>query len=226
MEILRQAWFHDKQVFIMGNGGSAGTANHFVCDFGKNAVQAPGKRRFRVLSVCDNIEKVTALGNDFSFEDIFSFQLGNLMNDGDVLIAVSASGNSPDLVRACEFAAQKHAHIITLSGFEGGKIKAFAEAAFVVRRESYEQIEDVHLNILHMLTYYFKTPRMPGGITPPCGIICRQKPSSSGKRGLSVIWLGEAAGRAGKGAHKKVFASSIKRTSRWQPALQEQKIFR
>ena len=77
-----------------------------------------------MLSVCDNIEKVTALGNDFSFEDIFSFQLGNLMNDGDVLIAVSASGNSPDLVRACEFAAQKHAHIITLSGFEGGKIKA------------------------------------------------------------------------------------------------------
>lgn len=62
VEILRQAWFHDKQVFIMGNGGSAGTANHFVCDFGKNAVQAPGKRRFRVLSVCDNIEKVTALG--------------------------------------------------------------------------------------------------------------------------------------------------------------------
>ena len=140
VEILRQAWFDDKQVFIMGNGGSAGTANHFVCDFGKNAVQDPKKRRFRVLSVCDNIEKVTALGND-----------------GDVLIAVSASGNSPDLVRACEFAAQKHAHIITLSGFEGGKIKAFAEAAFVVRRESYEQIEDVHLNILHMLTYYFKT---------------------------------------------------------------------
>ena len=87
VEILRQAWFDDKQVFIMGNGGSAGTANHFVCDFGKNAVQDPKKRRFRVLSVCDNIEKVTALGNDFSFEDIFSFQLGNLMNDGDVLIA-------------------------------------------------------------------------------------------------------------------------------------------
>ena len=154
---LEEARENGRRVFVLGNGGSAGTANHFVCDFGKNAVQAPGKRRFRVLSVCDNIEKVTALGNDFSFEDIFSFQLGNLMNDGDVLIAVSASGNSPDLVRACEFAAQKHAHIITLSGFEGGKIKAFAEAAFVVRRESYEQIEDVHLNILHMLTYYFKT---------------------------------------------------------------------
>lgn len=157
VDILKKAWHQDKQVFIMGNGGSAGTANHFVCDFGKNAVQDPAKHRFRVLSVCDNIEKITALGNDFSFEDIFSFQLGNLMNDGDVLIAVSASGNSPDLVRACEFAAQKHAHIITLSGFEGGKIKAFAEAAFVVHRESYEQIEDVHLNILHMLTYYFKT---------------------------------------------------------------------
>ena len=105
------------------------------------------------------MKKVTALGNDFSFEDIFSFQLGNLMNDGDVLIAVSASGNSPDLVRACEFAGAKARAHHHASGFEGGKIKAFAEAAFVVRRESYEQIEDVHLNILHMLTYYFKHTR-------------------------------------------------------------------
>ena len=141
----------------MGNGGSAGTSNRFMCNWVGNAEQVPALHRFRGLSVYDNIEKITALGNDFSFEDIFRFQLGNLMTDSNVRIAVSASGNSPDLVRTFEFAAQMHAHISTLSGFEGGKIKAFAESAFVVCRESYEQIENVHLNILHMLTCYFKT---------------------------------------------------------------------
>ena len=156
VEILYDAWKRDAQIFIMGNGGSAGTANHFVCDFGKNAVQGEGRRRFRVISLCDNIEKITAFGNDFSFDQIFRFQLGNLMREEDVLISVSASGNSPDLVEACEYAKSCHAHQIALTGFSGGKIKDYAEAAFIVPLESYERIEDVHLNILHMLVYYFK----------------------------------------------------------------------
>ena len=156
VRILYQAWREDRQVFIMGNGGSAGTANHFVCDFGKNAVQGDGRRRFRVISLCDNVEKITALGNDFCFEEIFRFQLGNLMNEGDVLISVSASGNSPDLMRACQYAREKGAKQIVLAGFNGGAIREFADAAFVVPLESYERIEDVHLNILHMLVEYFK----------------------------------------------------------------------
>ncbi|GHU14133.1 phosphoheptose isomerase [Spirochaetia bacterium] len=155
--ILASAYKNDKQVFIAGNGGSAGTANHFVCDFGKNAVPFDsGKRRFRIISVADNVEKITALGNDISFADIFSFQLGNLMNEGDVLIVISASGNSPNVVKACEFAKEKKGHIIALAGFEGGKIKGFAEAAMVVPLKSYEQIEDIHLIICHMIVYYFK----------------------------------------------------------------------
>lgn len=154
--ILKTAWDQDKQVFIMGNGGSAGTANHFVCDFGKNAVQGAGRRRFRVLSVSDNVEKITALGNDIAFEEVFRFQLENLLNPGDVLITVSASGNSPDLVRACQYAKEAGAHQITLSGFAGGKIRDYADAAFVVPLESYERIEDLHLMILHMLVCYFK----------------------------------------------------------------------
>lgn len=155
-KILYEAWLKDQQVFIVGNGGSAGTANHFVCDFGKNAVQGKGRRRFRVISLCDNVEKITALGNDFCFEEIFRFQLENLMNKGDVLITVSASGNSPDLVRACQFAKEKGAKQIVLAGFAGGEIKEYADAAFIVPLESYERIEDVHLNILHMLVEYFK----------------------------------------------------------------------
>ncbi|MDR2050084.1 MAG: SIS domain-containing protein [Treponema sp.] len=154
---LAEAYKSDRQVFIAGNGGSAASANHFVCDFGKNAVPfASGKRRFRIISVSDNIEKITAIGNDISFDEIFSFQLENLMNEGDVLFVISASGNSPNVVRACEFAKTKNAAIIVIAGFDGGKIKSFADAAMVVPLESYEQIEDLHLVILHMIVCYFK----------------------------------------------------------------------
>ena len=160
INILVEAYKNDKQIFIAGNGGSAGTANHFVCDFGKNAVPfkgtGPGKRRFRIISVSDNIEKITAFANDIAFEEIFRQQLINLMNEEDVLIVVSASGNSPNIVRACEYAKEKKSRIIALAGFQGGKIKEFADAAMVVPLESYEQIEDIHLIILHMIVYYFK----------------------------------------------------------------------
>jgi len=158
--ILADAYKNDKQVFMAGNGGSAATANHFVCDFGKNAVPfkgtGPGSRRFRIISVSDNVEKITALGNDIAFEEIFRQQLINLMREGDALIAISASGNSPDIIRACEYAKEMKSRIIVLAGFNGGRIKEFAEAALVVPLESYEQIEDIHLIILHMIVYYFK----------------------------------------------------------------------
>lgn len=153
--LLLDAYHGDRQVFIMGNGGSAGTANHFVCDFGKNAVQG-GRRRFRIHSLCDNVEVITALGNDIAFEEIFAFQLENQMRPGDVLIAVSASGNSPDLVRACDYAKAQGGHIIALSGFGGGKICDGAEVRLVTDMRSYERIEDLHLMLLHMLVCWFK----------------------------------------------------------------------
>ena len=154
--ILAQAYHDDKQIFIAGNGGSAGTANHFVCDFGKNAVLQPGKRRFRILSVSDNVEKITAFGNDIEYAEVFRQQLINLMNEGDVLMVISASGNSPNIVRACEYAQEKKAHIIALAGFEGGKIAKMAEASMIAHLESYEQIEDIHMIITHMIVYYMK----------------------------------------------------------------------
>lgn len=156
INILVEAYKNDKQVFIAGNGGSAGTANHFVCDFGKNAVLQEGKRRFRIISLSDNIEKITAIANDIAFEEIFRQQLINLMNEQDVLILVSASGNSPNLVRACEYAKEKDARIVALSGFQGGKIKEFANANLIAPLTSYEQIEDIHLVILHMVAYFIK----------------------------------------------------------------------
>jgi D-sedoheptulose 7-phosphate isomerase len=157
IDILADAYKKDKQVFIAGNGGSAGSANHFVCDFGKNAVPfKSGKRRFRIISVSDNIEKFSAIANDISFEETFSFQLANLLNEDDVVIFISASGNSPNIVKACEFAKTKKAKIIALAGFDGGKLKGFADAALVANLKSYEQVEDIHLIILHMIVYYLK----------------------------------------------------------------------
>ncbi|OOM76626.1 SIS domain-containing protein [Clostridium sp. BL-8] len=156
IDILNDAYKKGKQIFIVGNGGSASTANHFVCDLGKNGVQKKGQRRFRIISLSDNTEKITAFGNDVAFEEIFSEQLENLMNDGDVLIVLSASGNSPNLIKACEFAEKKNAKIIGLTGFDGGKVMNFAHSNLIVQAESYEQIEDVHLMILHMIVSYYK----------------------------------------------------------------------
>lgn len=155
IQLLLDAYRDDRQVFIAGNGGSAATANHFVCDFGKNAVQG-NRRRFRILSVCDNIEKLTALSNDIAFDEAFRFQLGNLMRPGDVLIVISASGNSPDLVNACAYAKELGCPIIALSGFGGGKICDDAAAVLKTDMRSYERIEDLHSAILHMFVCWFK----------------------------------------------------------------------
>lgn len=156
IDILIECYRNDRQVFITGNGGSAGTANHFVCDFGKNAVQQPGKRRFRILSLVDNVEKITAFGNDVRFEEIFSQQLINLMNDGDALIVVTASGTSPDLLPACDYVKSRQGKVIGLTGFDGGKVKDYSDAHLNVPLTSYEQIEDIHLLFLHMMVCYFK----------------------------------------------------------------------
>jgi D-sedoheptulose 7-phosphate isomerase len=155
VSLLLDAYKNDKQVFVVGNGGSAAAANHFVCDFGKNAVKAPD-RRFRMISLSDNIEKITALGNDISFDEVFRQQLINLMNEGDLMIVISASGNSPNLIKACEYAREKHARIMTLAGFEGGKVKAFADASIPIPLESYERIEDIHMILLHMFVCFMK----------------------------------------------------------------------
>ena len=153
--ILLDAYQNDKQVFVFGNGGSAGTANHFVCDFGKNAVQGD-KRRFRIISLSDNVEKITALGNDIAYEEIFRQQMINLMRKGDVAIAISASGNSPNVVRACEYVREMGDKLIVLAGFSGGKIAPMGDAALVANMQSYERVEDIHLIILHMIVCYFK----------------------------------------------------------------------
>lgn len=156
IEILIDAYKDDHQIFVIGNGGSASSANHFTCDFGKNAIQQPDKRRFRIISLCDNIEKLTAFANDIDYSEVFNQQLINLMNKGDVLIAISASGNSPNILRACEYAKNNNGRIIAFTGTKKGKINQFSEVSINIQSPMIEQIEDIHLIILHILVAYFK----------------------------------------------------------------------
>ena len=111
--ILTEAYRNDRQIFIAGNGGSTGTVNHFSFDFEKNAVQDPSRRRFRIISLAANAAKIIGFGNDVAFEEIFSQQMYPLFNEKDVLILVSSSGTSPDLIQACRYAAKKNGSMPT-----------------------------------------------------------------------------------------------------------------
>ena len=155
IDVLKEAHKDKKRIFIVGNGGSAATANHFACDFGKNAIQ-DDENRFKILSLSDNSSAITAYGNDNGYENVFSEQLKNLMEPGDVLFAISASGNSPNIIKAVELADKKNGVIIGLSGFTGGKLKEMAHVNINVASDQYEPIEDLHLIITHIIVSWFK----------------------------------------------------------------------
>ncbi len=154
-EALWEAYKNKKRIFIAGNGGSAGTANHFTCDFGKNAVKSESDRP-KIISLSANIEVLTALGNDFSYTDVFSEQLKNLMYDGDLIILISASGNSPNVVKAAEYVKERGGTVIGLTGFSGGKLKELSDISIHIPCDSYEKVEDLHMIITHAIVCSFK----------------------------------------------------------------------
>ena len=139
-----------KQIFVIGNGGSAAAASHMVCDFNKNTREA-GKKRMRAICLNDNTPSVLAYANDEGYDIIFSEQLLSLGQSGDILIAISGSGNSANIIKAIETAHQMNIKVIGLTGFKGGKIKELTDICLVVPSDSMEMIEDVHLIINHIL---------------------------------------------------------------------------
>lgn len=155
IEILRRARDAGATIFIAGNGGSAATASHWVNDLGK-ATKRSGRQPIRVMGLTDNISWMTALGNDEGYDRIFAGQLENFATIGDVLIVISASGNSPNLVRAVELARTKNVVSIGLVGFDGGALKALVDQLVWVRSEKgeYELVEDIHSTICHAITRY------------------------------------------------------------------------
>jgi D-sedoheptulose 7-phosphate isomerase len=154
IQLLRSALKEDKQVFVFGNGGSAANASHFMTDLGKAASDKTGKR-FRIICLSSDISWLTALGNDYSYEDVFAGQLQNYGRPGDLALGISVSGNSPNCVKALEWAKTHGLRTIALVGAKRGRMAEIAEQALVINDTHYGRVEDAQMGICHLLCYAF-----------------------------------------------------------------------
>jgi len=145
-------------VFIVGNGGSASTASHMACDLMKNSIKDydSSEDRLKVISLTDNLATISAYGNDLSYGEIFSQQLKSLMNDKDLLIVISGSGNSENIVKAVEVSKQLGACVFGLLGGEGGIVAPLCDDLIIIPSNNYGVIEDLHMMIGHLVTAELK----------------------------------------------------------------------
>jgi D-sedoheptulose 7-phosphate isomerase len=151
---LRDAMKEDRQVFVFGNGGSAANASHFATDLGKGSSDKVGKR-FRVMSLNDNVSWMTAIGNDYAYEDVFVRQLENFGKRDDVVLSLSVSGNSPNCVKALEWAKANGLRTAALVGAKRGRMAEIAEQAIVIADTHYGRVEDAQMGVCHLLCYAF-----------------------------------------------------------------------
>ena len=161
VSLLEDARWNRRLVFTCGNGGSAATAMHFASDLSKGAC-APGKPDFRVICLADNLSTLTALANDISFEEVFARRLSQWVGAGDVLIAISGSGNSPNVLNAVRVASVSGATTIGLTGCHGGELASMVDLCVQVPCDFMEQVEDVHLLICHAVTTCLRSLQAPG----------------------------------------------------------------
>lgn len=157
LQAIEEAYHRRAQIFVIGNGGSAATASHMMNDLCKGTVGHKGDApwpRFRVIALTDNVSLMTAWANDTDYNHIFSEPLKTLAQHGDVLIAISASGNSPNIIVAVEAAKRMGVKVIGLAGFGGGQLAKMADVAFVVPSNEYGPVEDVHMILDHIITGY------------------------------------------------------------------------
>lgn len=155
----------DATLFVCGNGGSAGIANHLVCDFGKG-MRADTGLRPRVRSLSSGPEILTAIGNDMSYADTFSHQLDGAARGGDLLLTISSSGNSENIVRAVEWAKANGMASIAMTGFEGGRSARLADVNLHVGSSNYGVVEDLHQSLVHVLAQFVRQSLMPGDLVP------------------------------------------------------------
>ena len=153
-QLIGTARDQGRQVFLCGNGGSAATASHMANDLGKGA-SYDRDSRFRVIALTDNVSWMTALANDINYEAIFAEQLRNLGQAGDVLVAISGSGNSQNVLNAVEVARGKGMKTIGWTGFDGGKLAGLADLAIVAGSNHMGRVEDIHTILMHLVCYYF-----------------------------------------------------------------------
>jgi len=152
-EVLLAAYVGDRTVFSCGNGGSAAIANHTQCDHIKG-VRAKTGLAPRVVSLSNNVELMTAIANDLAYQDLFAYQLQSHARPGDVLVAISSSGRSPNIVHALEYARDSGLRTIALTGFDGGDARKIADVAIHVECANYGVIEDVHQSVMHALAQF------------------------------------------------------------------------
>lgn len=153
-EALWNAYQSGNSIFILGNGGSAACATHWVCDFNKGINTASGKRA-KVISLSDNTGILTALGNDISYDDVFSYQLKNFCQKGDLVVALSVSGNSENLVRGLQYAHEAGCKTAAVIGGYNGKIGAMADVCLHIPSQNYGIVEDIHLILNHTISQLF-----------------------------------------------------------------------
>jgi len=153
--LLEEAYRNGHRIFIMGNGGSAATASHFALDLAKNTIM-PGAPRLKAISLTDHVPLITAWSNDTAYEHIFAEQLANMIEPGDVVIGISASGNSPNVINALRLAKQTRAATIGLLGAKGGKIKDLVDAYVLAPGQNIEQEEDAHMILAHVITRHMR----------------------------------------------------------------------
>lgn len=155
---LEKAERNGKHVFVAGNGGSAAAASHIATDWAKTA-ERNGKPLLRCMSLTDNVPFMTAIANDLGYEEVFARQLANFLQSGDVVVLISGSGNSPNVIKAAMFAKKKGAVTIGMTGFTGGKLRKHVDICVHIDSDQYGVIEDLHMAVGSILAFYFKQRR-------------------------------------------------------------------
>ncbi len=164
-KILDAAYGRGAGLYVCGNGGSASISNHLVCDHSKSG-QTDTDIKPRVISLATNIEMITAIANDISYEDIFVYQLQTLAKEGDVLMTISSSGDSENVVRAAEWAKDQGLDVIALTGFDGGRSGKLATVNLHVAGDNYGVIEDTHQGLMHILAQFIRLHHMDDATIP------------------------------------------------------------
>jgi D-sedoheptulose 7-phosphate isomerase len=157
---LKRAIQADRLIFTCGNGGSAAIANHLTCDCSKG-IASNTTLRPRVVSLSATVELITAIANDMAYPEVFAYQLKNAARPGDVLITISSSGDSENIIRALDWAGENGMTTIALSGFSGGRSAQMADISLHVAAENYGVVEDVHQSLMHILAQYVRMSELP-----------------------------------------------------------------
>ena len=178
VHLLHKARIQNRQIFIMGNGGSASTASHFVCDLAKNT-RRPGWPHFRTIGLTDNMAIFSAYGNDEGFENVFSEQLANMVQPEDLVIGISTSGNSPNVLKATDLANRVGAITIGFTGFDGGDLGRMVQYHVHIPSNIIEQVEDLHLALEHMICRTLGNLAQPVVVMPQMAPIYSDTPTFS-----------------------------------------------